>query len=107
MSYVHAQNIVEYGTNINLNPVYPDYYKLGIDKTYVEVCQEAYKTAVDFGYIKTNQYWESMSEEQKFTFTAAMLVYDRNTYYKILLVYMVELIGWPVGQVLGFMSPAK
>ena len=87
--------------------MYPDYYKLGIDKPYVEVCQEAYKTAVDFGYIKTNQIWESMSEEQQFTFTATMLVYDRNTYYKILLVYMVELIGWGVGQVISFMSPTK
>jgi len=116
--YEHAKNVVEYGTKVNLNPEYPDYYKLGISKPYSEVCRDAYNTAIDFGYIKSNQCWDSeenvnlqqfeeMDDEQKFTFTAAMIVYDRTTYYKILLVYMVDLIGWGVGTVIGSATPSK
>ena len=105
--YVHAQNVVEYGTGINPNPTYPDYYKLGIDKSYSEVCENAYKTAIEFGFIKDTQTWGNMSDEEKYVFTSCMLVYDRDIYYKILMVYMVELIGWGIGTVLGFASPTK
>ncbi len=103
---LHAKNVIDYGTGTNDTPAFPNFQEVygSTDKTYTQICNQAYINAVDFGLIDRNMTWNTMTLKEQADFVGVMCVYDHAFYTRLVVFSAEELVDWGMEKLVDFYS---